>query len=106
MEQLAKNRLIRPRGIYVGPAARTVLQFPDRRIAGEAALAGREVFFEFARLGAYVRVAAIDADSGVEVVVMGPAHAAQADLERLALQKLDRKLADGGMASPRRRPAS
>ena len=68
-------------------------------------MAGREVLFEFSRLGAYVRVAAIDADSGIEVVVMGPAHAAQADLERLALQKLDRRLAASG-APPGRRPAS
>ena len=67
-------------------------------------MAEREVLFEFSRLGAYVRVAAIDADSGVEVVVMGPAHAAQVDLERLALQKLDRKLAEAG--KPRPRPAS
>ena len=62
-------------------------------------MAGREVLFEFSRLGAYVRVAAIDADSGIEVVVMGPAHAAQADLQRLALQKLERRLA-GAATSP------
>jgi hypothetical protein len=56
-------------------------------------MTGREVLFEFTRLGALVRVAAIDASSGVEVVVMGPAAAARADLERLALAKLNRRLA-------------
>ncbi|NJL08814.1 MAG: serine hydroxymethyltransferase [Methylacidiphilales bacterium] len=57
-------------------------------------MAEREVLFEFARMGAYVRVAAIDAETGVEVVVMGPANALRTDLERLALQKLQRRLAD------------
>lgn len=56
-------------------------------------MADREVLFEIIQLGAYVRVAAIDASSGVEVVVMAPAGAARADLERLALAKLNRRLA-------------
>jgi hypothetical protein len=58
-------------------------------------MAEREVLFEFVQLGAYVRVAAVDAASGVEVVVMGPAGAARADLERLAVQKLERRLGSG-----------
>ena len=56
-------------------------------------MAEREVLFEFSRMGGYVRVAAIDAETGVEVVVMAPAAASRADLERLALQKLQRRLA-------------
>lgn len=55
-------------------------------------MAEREVLFEFVQLGATVRVAAVDALSGVEVVVMGPASAARGDLERLAVQKLQRRL--------------
>jgi hypothetical protein len=55
----------------------------------------REVYFEFTQVGAVVRVAAIDAATNVEVVVMGPASAAQSDLKRLALQKLEARLADG-----------
>ena len=53
----------------------------------------REVYFEFTQVGAVVRVAAIDAATNVEVVVMGPASAAQSDLKRLALQKLEARLA-------------
>lgn len=52
-----------------------------------------EVYFEFTPVGAVVKVAAIDAATGIEVTVMGPSHAAQAHLERLALQKLRARLA-------------
>lgn len=55
-------------------------------------LGGREVILEFIPAGGAVRVAAIDAATGVEAVVMGPARAARADLERLALTKLARAL--------------
>jgi hypothetical protein len=51
-----------------------------------------EVYFEFIAIGAQVKVTAVDADTGVEVVVFGPAHAAAADLERLALAKLRARL--------------
>ncbi len=57
-----------------------------------------DVFFEFRQLGTTVRVAAIDAATGVEVVVMGPASAARHDLERLALAKLRRRLGGEGDA--------
>jgi hypothetical protein len=53
----------------------------------------REVYFEFAVVGAAVRVAAIDAETGIEVTVMGPASAAQSDLQKLALAKLKARLA-------------
>jgi hypothetical protein len=53
----------------------------------------REVFFEFIAIGTTVKVVAIDAVTGTEVTVMGPAGAAQADLERLALGKLKARLA-------------
>jgi hypothetical protein len=52
----------------------------------------REVYFEFTPVGAVVKVAAIDSMTGIEVTVMGPASASQADLERLALQKLKARL--------------
>jgi hypothetical protein len=55
--------------------------------------ADREVYFEFNAMGASVRVAAIDAATGVETVVVGPASASAADLERLALAKLKARLA-------------
>ncbi len=51
-----------------------------------------QVYFEFTTVGRSVRIAAIDAGTGIEVAVVGPAGAARADLERLALQKLRAKL--------------
>jgi hypothetical protein len=55
-----------------------------------------EVFFEFTRMGASVKVAAIDGDTGIEVIVIGPASAMPSDLERLALAKLKARLAREG----------
>ena len=53
----------------------------------------REVYFEFIALGGTVKVVAIDAATGTEVTIIGPAGAAQFDLERLALAKLKARLA-------------
>ncbi|WP_296571502.1 serine hydroxymethyltransferase [Phreatobacter sp.] len=53
----------------------------------------RIVYFEHTALGAYIRCAAICAETGTEVVVMGPVQAALHDLERLARRKLERRLA-------------
>jgi hypothetical protein len=55
----------------------------------------REVLFEFTAIGATVKVAAIDTVTGIEVVVIGPAHAARFDLQRLALAKLKARLERG-----------
>jgi hypothetical protein len=52
-----------------------------------------EVFFETTFVGATAKVAAIDAASGIEVSVFGPAHAAETELKRLALAKLRARLA-------------
>jgi hypothetical protein len=52
-----------------------------------------EIYFEFIPVGTVVKVTAIDAATGVEVAVMGPAGAKQTDLKRLALQKLKAQLA-------------
>ncbi|WP_029056841.1 DUF6898 family protein [Stappia stellulata] len=51
-----------------------------------------EVYFEFFPVGRQVRVTAIDAATGIEVVVLGPRQASQADLQQLALRKLTRRL--------------
>jgi hypothetical protein len=53
----------------------------------------REVYFEFTTIGGTVKVVAIDAASGTEVTVMGPARTPQGDMQRLALQKLMARLA-------------
>ena len=52
----------------------------------------RDVYFEFTAIGAVVKVVAIDATTGTEVSVMGPASAAQSDLEQLAVAKLKARL--------------
>ncbi len=54
-----------------------------------------EVYFEFTAIGRNVKVAAIDAATGTEVVVMGPASASQAQLRQLALSKLKARLKQG-----------
>lgn len=57
---------------------------------------------EFTRLGARIRVSAIDPESLVEVVIMGPASAGEAALSRVALQKLAYALRrQGGRRAPR-----
>ena len=54
-----------------------------------------EIYFEFRAIGRSVKVSAIHAATGIEVSVMGPATASQADLQRLALQKLQARLKAG-----------
>jgi hypothetical protein len=53
------------------------------------------VYFEFTPIGTSVKVVAIDAASGIEVSVLGPVRASQADLQQLALQKLRARLKAG-----------
>jgi hypothetical protein len=55
--------------------------------------AERDVYFEFTAIGVSVKVVAIDSATGIEVAVVGPSRGSQADLERLALQKLKMRLA-------------
>ncbi|WP_150523469.1 DUF6898 family protein [Roseibium sediminis] len=50
------------------------------------------VYLEFYPIGQQVKVAAIDAATGVEVSVFGPASASQEDLKQLAIRKLKRRL--------------
>ena len=51
--------------------------------------AEREVIFEFLRIGAAVKVTAVDTESGIEVSMVGDPNAGQETLRRLAKQKLD-----------------
>lgn len=53
------------------------------------------VYFEFTPIGPSVKVAAIDAATGIEVSVVGPARASQADLQQLALKKLKVRIKAG-----------
>ncbi|WP_196259030.1 DUF6898 family protein [Pelagibacterium limicola] len=56
----------------------------------------REVLFEFRPAGNQVRVAAIDATTGVEVVIIAPVHTSQEQMKAVALAKLRRRLEKAG----------
>ncbi|PWC33074.1 hypothetical protein [Azospirillum sp. TSO35-2] len=47
-----------------------------------------EVLFEFHRVGAYMKIVAIDGKTGVEVSVVGPATGSAELLKRTAVNKL------------------
>lgn len=64
-------------------------------------MAAREVLFEFRRVGAYLKVSAIDAVSGLEVSIVGNPAASEAMLKRTALQKLEYVLAKQASGSGR-----
>jgi hypothetical protein len=64
------------------------------------AASSREILFEITHVGDVQRVAAIDAATGIEVVVQVPASAALVDARALALRKLERALAAQGDAAP------
>lgn len=53
---------------------------------------GREVLFEFRQVGPQVRVAAIDVQTGIEVVAIAPATASEMQMKGLALAKLRRRI--------------
>lgn len=49
----------------------------------------RKYLLEFIPIGNSVKVSAIDPDSGVEVSIVGPVKASQADLTQVAVRKLE-----------------
>ncbi|HEX4192410.1 MAG TPA: hypothetical protein VHY80_04900 [Stellaceae bacterium] len=51
--------------------------------------AEREVIFEFLRIGAAMKVTAVDATTGTEVSMVADPNAGPATLRRLAKRKLD-----------------
>ena len=57
---------------------------PARRSDG-----GREVLIEITTVGAYAKVAAIDAATETEISITGPANADRATLEAAAIKKLE-----------------
>jgi len=48
----------------------------------------REVLFEMSRVGAYVKVVAVDAKTGTEISIVGPASAPPEVLKRQAVNRL------------------
>jgi len=55
-----------------------------------------EVLFEYRRIGNQVRVAALDPETGTEVVVVVPPNAPRRQIAQIAVAKLRRKLAANG----------
>jgi hypothetical protein len=53
-----------------------------------------QVFFEFTQLGGQMRVAAIDAATTTEVVIIAPLTATRLQMQQIALAKLRRKLGE------------
>ena len=62
-----------------------------------------EIYLEFRAIGQQVKVTAIDAATGVEVSAFGPKSAAQEDLKRIAVRKLQRRLEQEAAARTSRR---
>ena len=62
-----------------------------------------EVYFEFVQVGQQMRVAAIDVDTGIEVIVITPVAATKTQMQQVALAKLRKKLADTPPTPPARK---
>ena len=56
-------------------------------------MADGEVYFEFVQVGQQMRVAAVDATTGTEVIVITPVSATKLQMQQVALAKLRKKLA-------------
>jgi len=57
-----------------------------------SAVARKEIYIEYKQVGQAMKVTAVDAETGLEVVIMGPASAAQTHLQKIAVQKLEMQL--------------
>ena len=62
-------------------------------------MADGEVYFEFVQVGQQMRVAAVDATTGTEVIVITPVSANKIQMQQIALAKLRRKLGEAPRAS-------
>lgn len=67
-------------------------------------MADGEVYFEFVQVGQQMRVAAIDAATGVEVIVITPVTASKHQMQQVALAKLRKKLGDAAATVPAATP--
>jgi len=64
----------------------------DNQGRGGSAGARKEVYIEYKQVGQAMKVTAIDAETGLEAVIMGPVSAAQTHLQKIAIQKLEMQL--------------
>lgn len=63
---------------------------------GKPGSGSNEVYFEFTQIGGQMRVAAIDARTGTEVIIVAPVTATQIQMQNIALAKLKRRLESQG----------
>ena len=63
-----------------------------RKDAGRADAVPGEVYIEFKQVGQAMKVTAVDAATGLEVVIMRPVSAAQSHLQKVAVDKLKMQL--------------
>ncbi|MBI3512528.1 MAG: hypothetical protein HY060_00380 [Proteobacteria bacterium] len=63
-----------------------------------SASSDRRIIFEIIQLGDYVKVSAVDTVTMIEVSAIGPARGALDAVKQVALQKLKRAIARGGVA--------
>jgi len=61
---------------------------------------GRNVLFEFHRMGNYVKVTAVDTETLVEVSIQGPAWASELVLRQNAVRRLEYVLRKQGLLAP------
>lgn len=61
---------------------------------------GREVYIETQQVGSSVRVAAVDAATGEEIVFQVPVRTTQAEINQLALAKLAWKMGRNESSDP------
>ncbi len=54
--------------------------------------ASNEIYLEFTQIGNQMRVAAIDVNSGIEVIFITPKNTPRSQIEKLALAKLNRRI--------------
>jgi len=69
-------------------------------------MADGEVYFEFVQVGQQMRVAAIDAATGIEVIVIAPIIATRHHMQQMALSKLRKKLGEEPTGNPAAAPSS
>ncbi|WP_417481688.1 DUF6898 family protein [Maricaulis sp.] len=63
-------------------------------------MSGREIYVETQQVGGSVRVAAVDAATGEEVVFQVPPRTTKAEIDQLAMAKLAWKMNRGESAEP------
>ncbi|WP_417488744.1 DUF6898 family protein [Maricaulis sp.] len=63
-------------------------------------MSGREIYIEIQQVGASVRVAAVDAATGEEVVFQVPVRTTRAEIDQLALSKLAWKMSKTAAEGP------